>query len=178
VNWLLLVLVGLGCLFVGFCLGAFVASAGHAGHMYDLLAKNHFGDELAKKRETKDPPTTRYGSTMQTVMYTRKPLTVEAVQVTDENLYEVAQWSGGDVNTNPHTGKKHIQVAVLHPLHQKQSRASVGDWVLKSSQGFKIYADTAFQKGFELAGTFESLEEPVKDLLKAAFDHDGIQPTP
>lgn len=85
---------------------------------------------------------------MQTTTYKRKPLQVEAVQVTDENLYEVAQWCGGDVHTNP-SGKKHIQVAVLHPLHQKQTRASIGDWVLKSEQGYKIYADTAFQKGFE-----------------------------
>jgi uncharacterized protein YneF (UPF0154 family) len=51
--YLALVLIGVA-LSVGFCLGAFVASAGHAGNMYDLLAKNHFGDELAKKRKNEE----------------------------------------------------------------------------------------------------------------------------
>ena len=90
---------------------------------------------------------------METNTFIRKPLTVQAVQVTDDNLYDVAKWCGGDVHTA--NGKKHIQVNVLHPLHQKQSRAGVGDWVLKSAQGFKIYADTAFTKGFEVAGGIE-----------------------
>lgn len=84
---------------------------------------------------------------MQTTIYSRKPLMVEAVQVTEENLYDVAKWCGGDVQTQGN--KKIIFVKVLHPLHAKQSRASVTDWVLKSSQGYKIYADTAFRKGFE-----------------------------
>lgn len=92
---------------------------------------------------------------MQTTMYTRKPLLVEAIQVTEENIYDVAAWCGGDVYTAQNK-KKTIQVKVLHPLHSKQTKAQAGDWVLKSAQGYKIYADTAFQKGFE----------PVNDQLE------------
>jgi hypothetical protein len=107
---------------------------------------------------------------MQTTTYNRKPLTVEAVQVTDENIYEVAKWCDGDVHTALGSGKKHIQVAVLHPLHKKQTRASVGDWVLKSDQGFKIYADTAFQKGFEEAQP--AMDADVSKALKVAFERE------
>lgn len=87
---------------------------------------------------------------MQTQTYNRKPLTVEAVQVTDENLYDVAKWCGGEVRSHATPGKKFILVDVLHPLNSKQTKASPGDWVLKSDQGYKIYANSAFLKGFDL----------------------------
>ena len=83
---------------------------------------------------------------MQTTSYKRKPLLVEAVQVTEENLAEVAIWAAGTVFDSV---KKHVEIDVIHPLHAKQRRASTGDWVLKSDQGFKIYADSAFKKSFE-----------------------------
>lgn len=89
---------------------------------------------------------------MQTNTYQRKPLTVEAVQVTEENLYEVAKWCEGDVRTHGATNKKFIQVDVLHPLNPKQTKAMIGEWVLKSDQGYKIYSDAAFKKGWELVG--------------------------
>lgn len=89
---------------------------------------------------------------MMTQTYQRKPLTVEAVQVTEANLYEVAKWCEGDVRTHNVTNKKFIQVDVLHPLNPKQTKATVGEWVLKSDQGYKIYSDAAFKKGWELVG--------------------------
>lgn len=87
---------------------------------------------------------------MQTTMFIRKPLTVEAVQVTADNFYEVAKWCNGDVRTVD--GEKVIKVKVIHPMHYKQRVASVTDWILKSEQGFKIYADTAFTNGFTPTG--------------------------
>lgn len=107
---------------------------------------------------------------METTTYNRKPLTVEAVQVTEDNLYDVAKWSGGDVHSALGSAKKYIEIAVLHPLHKKQTRASEGDWVLKSDQGFKIYADTAFQKGFEPLVTIATMLPNVASALKDAFD--------
>jgi hypothetical protein len=108
---------------------------------------------------------------MQTSVYNRKPLQVEAIQVTDDNLYEIAKWCGGDVHTHPVNSKKHIEVKVLHPLHKKQSRAAIGDWVLKSEQGFKIYADSAFRKGFEPAQM--ELPTEVGRSLELAFADPG-----
>lgn len=87
---------------------------------------------------------------MDTTTYYRKPLQVEAVQVTEENILEVAKWCKGKVY-EASNGKMTLEVKVLHPLHSNQTKAQEGDWVLKSSQGFKIYADSAFKKGFEKA---------------------------
>jgi len=87
---------------------------------------------------------------MQTTTYQRKPLIVEAVQVTDENIYDVAKWCGGDVRTNTTTNKKFIQLEVIHPQNPSQTKALAGNWILKSDQGYKIWSDSAFKKGFEL----------------------------
>lgn len=98
---------------------------------------------------------------MQTITYVRKPLTVEAVQVTQSNFYEVAAWVEGDVVTDG-GGKKFIEVKVLHPARRGHSQAYVGDWLLKSEAGYKIYADTAFKKGFDRAdGQLELTREEL-----------------
>jgi hypothetical protein len=93
---------------------------------------------------------------MQTTRYTRKPLIVEAVQMTEENAHELREWCRGELYV-ARNGRTTLQVKVLHPARPDQTKAQAGDWVLKSDQGFKIYADSAFQKGFD------SLEEPAAD---------------
>lgn len=107
---------------------------------------------------------------MQTTSYKRKPLLVEAVQVTEENIYEVAVWAAGTVFDGV---KKHIEIDVIHPLHAKQRRASTGDWVLKSDQGFKIYADSAFKKSFEPTTSISQTFAPplMFDGLGAIYDN-------
>lgn len=94
---------------------------------------------------------------MEIKLFSRKPLVVEAIQVSADNMDDIASWCGGEVLTHEpkvHAGvgtpptKKYVRVNVLHPLNKKQTRAYVGDWVLKSGQGFKIYANNAFVKGF------------------------------
>lgn len=81
--------------------------------------------------------------------YSRKPLLVEAVQMTEENAQELREWCGAELYV-ARNGKQTLQIKVLHPARPDQTKAQAGDWVLKSSQGYKIYADSAFQKGFEL----------------------------
>ena len=87
---------------------------------------------------------------METAFYDRNPLRVEAVQVDEDNLYEVAKWCGGDVHTQPGSGSKYIKVDVLHPREPKHTRAIVSNWILKSDQGYKIYSDSAFRSGYTL----------------------------
>lgn len=108
---------------------------------------------------------------MQTITYVRKPLTVEAIQVTRANFYEVAAWVEGDVVTDG-GGKKFIEVKVLHPARRGHSQAYVGDWLLKSEAGYKIYADTAFRKGFDPAD--EQLELTREELGFAGIDPDKV----
>jgi hypothetical protein len=101
---------------------------------------------------------------MDTKIYNRKPLTVEAVQITDDNIYEVAKWCGGSVITGGHVIERVIEVKVLHP-QKSQTIAPPGYWILKSEQGYKIYSDKAFTKGFDLA--YDQSELKHSDLYKA-----------
>jgi hypothetical protein len=106
---------------------------------------------------------------MDVQIYERNPLIVEAVQVTEDNIYEVAKWCGGDVQTikgyEPGIApKKVIELDTLRPLYKKHTQALAGDWILKSENGFKIYADIAFQKGFKLVKEPMALKDAMKDL--------------
>ena len=99
---------------------------------------------------------------METTTYARKPLIVDAVQVTEENMLEVAKWCKGKVYADKNN-QMVIEVKVLHPLSSNQNTALPGDWILKSNQGFKIYADSAFKKGFEKV---KSSDEEIGDALR------------
>jgi hypothetical protein len=87
--------------------------------------------------------------------YERKSFPVSAVQVTKENLSEVAKWCGGEVQTktteikNATKIEDFVQVPVKNPLNEKQTRAFIGDWVLDHEGNFKVYTDRAFLKSFQ-----------------------------
>lgn len=91
--------------------------------------------------------------------YNRKVFSVEAVQVTFENQHEVADWCDGTIEylgddtpeSKDDAANYYIKVDVLRPLHKKQTQAFIGDWVLKSGNGFKVYVDKAFTACFEPA---------------------------
>lgn len=94
--------------------------------------------------------------------YSRKPFHVSAVQIIAENMEEVAAWCAGEIRT----GKKvvrdddnkvidrievsFVKVDVHRPLNERQTKGYVGDWVLLSESGFKVYTERAFEKAFEL----------------------------
>lgn len=90
---------------------------------------------------------------MKTEKYTRKRFDIEAVQVTAENILEVAEWCQGTINNvNAHGGKPptmFIHVKVHHPLTERQTKAYIGDWVLFAGKGFKCYTNRAFQDQFD-----------------------------
>jgi hypothetical protein len=93
-------------------------------------------------------------------MYVRKPLYVEAVQVTVENFLDITRWCFGeiknkdetpvDLSQGPDPKNQYIQVRVANPKNPKQSKAYVGDWILftKHGQGFKVYTPKAFYASF------------------------------
>ena len=96
---------------------------------------------------------------METQTYQRKPIYVEAVRVTEENFFDVAQWcQGGIVSGNNGTQSldalkkdksKFIKVRVINPQRLRQTKAFVGDWVLYSEyQGYKVYTNGAFENAF------------------------------
>lgn len=85
---------------------------------------------------------------METKPYVRKPFKVDGLQVKPDNLEEVAEWCGGEIIRSDER-RPHIQVDVQNALRDRQKQAFVGDWVLKSPSGFKVYTDKAFKTTFE-----------------------------
>ncbi len=83
---------------------------------------------------------------LQIARYVRKPLYVNAVQVTEENMQAVAKWCKGQhihgVNA------QYVKVRVHRATNERQKQAHVGDWVLKFGTGFKVYEPDAFVKDF------------------------------
>ena len=96
--------------------------------------------------------------------YARKPFYVEAVQVTAENIEDVAKWCGGQLikgtEANPHA---YIKVKVKRPLSARQTKAFHNDWVLKAGTGYKVYTADAFDKSFDTLSVRE-IEESEKVL--------------
>lgn len=81
-------------------------------------------------------------------IYVRKPFNVEAVQVTEENLQEIADWCNGELRQTA-DGTPFVKVDVQRPLSTRQTRGFVGDWILFAGRGFKVYTQKAFEGSFE-----------------------------
>lgn len=84
---------------------------------------------------------------LKTEKFVRKTFVVDAVEVTAENMEEVAKWCGGDVRTKD--GQKYIRVRVYRPIGDRQTQAFVGDRVLYAGTGYKVYTPGAFEKSFD-----------------------------
>jgi hypothetical protein len=99
-----------------------------------------------------------------TQKYVRKPLYVDAVQVTEENFPDIARWCFGEIGNIDETPvtdlsavqptKQYIHVRVHNPKNSRQTKAFVGDWILYTERGYKVYTTKAFQANFDL------VEEP------------------
>lgn len=96
-----------------------------------------------------------------TTKYIRKPLYVAAVRITGANFDEVAAWCQGEVQQDEvpgkGTGKKYIRVRVHNPKNPRQTKAFVGDWLLYTERGYKVYTNKAFHASFdEIPREFEN----------------------
>lgn len=87
----------------------------------------------------------------ETRKFVRKPFEVEAIQVNDANMQQLATWCGGTVEVEG--GSKYVHVKVHKPQSVRQTKAFVGDWLLFAGTGFKVYTPRAFEKSFEDQGT-------------------------
>lgn len=91
-----------------------------------------------------------------TTKYVRKPLYVEAVQVTQENFSEVAEWCSGEIveESSAKNGRgNYIKVRVTNPMNARQSQAFSGDWILYTPRGYKVYTPKAFHNSFDQVPT-------------------------
>ncbi len=125
---------------------------------------------------------------METQQYQRKPIIVEAVQVTEENFFDVAHWCQGAIVSGGGSAKsvdeikqdksKFIRVRVINPQRVRQTKAYVGDWVLYSEyNGYKVYTNGAFENAF--IGPIHpprTIEEAIEDLRKQGANGDIATP--
>lgn len=97
--------------------------------------------------------------TVETKTYVKKPLYVQAVQITEDNFDAVATWCGGEVLRDDvpgvGSGPRYIKVQVHNPRNARQTKAYVGDWMLRTERGFKIYSNKNFLENFDLVAVLE-----------------------
>lgn len=111
---------------------------------------------------------------VETKTFIRKPLYVEAVRITGANFDAVCSWCQGEVMQDDVPGrgrsKKYIKVDVHNPKNPRQTKAKVGDWLLKTEKGYKIYTDKAFHESFHLVeeDTRSEQELGAKESLETA----------
>lgn len=113
----------------------------------------------------------------------RKPQEpIECVKVTDSNMREVAKWCRGEVHTirsNKKDGvdEQHVKVNVQYPRNERQTKAFIGDWILRIGYSFKIYVPLAFTNSFEQihkSPSVVTLEEgQTVDVVKNVFEENA-----
>lgn len=96
-----------------------------------------------------------------TTRYVRKPLYVDAVKVTPDNFVPVAGWCQGDIRridndavvteVNIVPEECYVRVRVHNPKTPRQTQLRVGDWLLYTDRGYKVYTEKAFFNSFEQA---------------------------
>jgi hypothetical protein len=104
-----------------------------------------------------------------TQKFVRKPLYVDSVRISSTNFDEIAEWCQGEVEYEPQegqgstNGKKYIRVRVHNPKNPRQTKAFVGDWLLYTERGYKVYTNKAFHASFDKVENPEINEEEGDD---------------
>jgi hypothetical protein len=120
-----------------------------------------------------------------TERYIRKPLYVDAVRVSAQNFEAVAAWCSGEIQKEtegPRAGTSYIRVRVQYPKSPRQSKAFIGDWVLYTETGYKVYTNPAFRRSFdpvEQDGAHKVQELPaapavVEEATAAEAEHGAV----
>lgn len=85
---------------------------------------------------------------------------VEAAQVTEENMNELAGWCGGRVQNNG--GRPHVKITVARSLAARFGQGYAGDWIVRMGKSFRIYTNENFLKNFD---PIFDIGTPVYDLV-------------
>jgi predicted phosphoribosyltransferase len=119
-----------------------------------------------------------------TEKYIRKPLYVDAVRVTEQNFNELTDWCQGELEfeetKDNGPNRKYIRVRVHNPKGPRQTKAFVGDWILYTDRGYKIYTNKAFKAAFDPVPMTEPDEIVVAtpQAIKTAVDGVHVSGSP
>lgn len=80
--------------------------------------------------------------------YRKKPVIVEAKQLTEENMVEIKEWCGGELITNSHTEGYDLFINTLEGL----MHADINDYIIRGVEGeFYPCKPDIFEKTYEEA---------------------------
>lgn len=99
------------------------------------------------------------------------PAFINAVQVTADNMIEVAEWCNGTiVKTGKDDEPDYIKVQVKGVVTRRQTMAFENDWVFKAGPSFKVYTPRAFGKAFVPVNAVATESDPkAVELLEKIF---------
>jgi hypothetical protein len=90
---------------------------------------------------------------IKSMVFVRRQFEVEAVQVTRQNMADVAEWCGGRIIQAVPKGKTAavdcIKIRVLGAISERHTQAFVNDWVTYGAAFYKIFNPKAFEHAFE-----------------------------
>lgn len=110
-----------------------------------------------------------------TKQYIKKPLYVDAVQVTEGNFRDVARWCEGHIRSEPGSSGpesrnvRYIKVDAHNAISTRQTKAYVGDWILKTERGYKVYNAKAFAESFDEVIELEHMPEKTYPHIDGGF---------
>lgn len=81
--------------------------------------------------------------------FKRKVNSVEAVQVTEDNVFDLARWCGGIADVNTRSLYSH-ENKLIYPTLEGSKYAMYGVWLIKDESGrFSTLSDEEFKERFE-----------------------------
>lgn len=99
----------------------------------------------------------------------RKTFDVTYVEVTADNMEEVASWSGGKLKTEEKP--PYIQLSDKNALNSRQNKAFVGDLVVYHDElnSYKSFGQKAFERSFEEGVTVVTHHSVARDAGSGEF---------
>jgi len=124
--------------------------------------------------------------------YTAKPVQVEAIQITKNNMAEVAKWCKGEILTEEVPAEKsatgeafterYIRPKMFRPKNQRpntrddeMTKGYVGKWIIKRGTNFKVYTDQAFANNYTDGQALPLAEQKHRDEVSPSIFNGMVQ---
>ncbi|HFD6464650.1 TPA: hypothetical protein ACF5NR_000356 [Enterococcus hirae] len=97
--------------------------------------------------------------------YRKKPVVVEAIQLTNKNLLEVKEWCNGELVPNAETSRYDLYISTLEGI----MHADINDYIIQGVEGeFYPCKPDIFEKTYEVASQQSQLDDNPKIVLEWA----------
>jgi hypothetical protein len=103
-------------------------------------------------------------------LFTTRSTTVEAVQLSPDNIDEVADWCNGVViKEQDAVDRDKFYVALNIPTLDGNRRASQGQYVVRGNGGFKVMGQTMFESMYQSVNDVDDKSEHIEYTLDRFF---------